>query len=78
MYLAENLNNSKIPKDMADVPNPFAMRWMSKNLSLLKMLININPMTPEKNPKFNNPCGIQKLSISIKAIQIKSDKNNQL
>ena len=50
---------------------------------------NRAPMDPEsmkkplgcrikKNPKFINPCGTQKLSISIKEIQIKIDKNNQL
>ena len=38
----------------------------------------INPKIPERKPKFINPWGIQKLSISINAIQIKSDKNIQL
>ena len=50
---------------------------MSKNSSLFKILIDIRHKTPEINPKFINPCGIQKLSISIKAIQIKIDSNNQ-
>ena len=39
---------------------------------------NINPNIPEINPKFIKTWGIQKLSISINAIQIKSDKNIQL
>ena len=48
------------------------------NSSLLKILIDINPKIPKTNPKLINPCGIQKLSISIKVIQINKDKNNQL
>tara|TARA_A100000164_G_scaffold367518_1_gene389579 strand:- start:528 stop:929 length:402 start_codon:yes stop_codon:yes gene_type:complete len=47
------------------------------NLSLNKST-TINPKSPVKKPKFIRPCGIQKLSISIKVIQIKRDKNNQL
>ena len=39
---------------------------------------NINPNEPETNPKFKIPWGIQRQSISIKAIQIKSDKKTQL
>ena len=38
------------------------------------ILKNINPKKPEINPKFISPCGIQRQSISIKAIQTKSDK----
>ena len=40
--------------------------------------MSINPKIPEINPKFIKPCGIQKLSISINAIQIKRERNNQL
>ena len=40
--------------------------------------MSINPKIPEINPKFIKLCGIQKLSISINAIQIKRDRNNQL
>ena len=40
--------------------------------------MNINPNIPEINPKLIKLCGIQKLSISIIAIQIKKDRNNQL
>ena len=40
--------------------------------------MSINPKIPEINPKFIKPWGIQKLSISINAIQIKRDRNNQL
>ena len=40
--------------------------------------MKIKPEKPERKPKFIKPCGIQKQSISIKAIQIKRDKYNQL
>ena len=40
--------------------------------------MSINLKIPEINPKFIKPWGIQKLSISINAIQIKRDRNNQL
>ena len=40
--------------------------------------MSINPKIPEINPKLIKLYGIQKLSISIIAIQIKGVRNNQL
>ena len=62
---------------MSDAPTPLNNKLNSINL-LLKIPININPVNPNRNPKFINPCGIQKTNKSIMAIQISRDKNIQL
>ena len=77
IYLAKFLKDSKIKKAVNEVNKPLLIRYKSIYL-LSNKPINIKPKIPEKKPKFINPWGIQKLSISINAIQIKSDKNIQL
>ena len=73
MYLAMRLKISKIKNDIKEEPNPLIKSTKSIN-SLWLILKNINPKKPEINPKFISPWGIQRQSISIKEIQIKSDK----
>ena len=77
MYLAKRLKISKIKNDINEFPNPLNKKTRSMN-SLPKILKNIKPKHPEVNPKFNSPWGIQRQSISIKAIQTKSDRKTQL
>ena len=77
MYLATRLKISKIKNDIKEEPNPFSKRTKLKN-SLPMIHKNINTKKPEIYPKFNSPWGIQRQSISIKEIQIKSDKKIQL
>ena len=76
-YLERDLTNSKVKNDIADVLKHLIMKKRSINFSLSEA-VTTNPNTPEKNPKFIKPWGIHKHSISIKAIQIRRDKNNQL
>ena len=77
MNLVEILKSSKIKNEIKEVTKPLNIMAISIN-SLLRMLKNNNPKKPEINPKFISPWGIQRQSISIKEIQIKSDKKIQL
>jgi len=76
-YLAKRLKISKIKNDIKEAPNPLNRKIKSLN-SLLKIFKKIKPKKPEINPKFTRPWGIQRLSMSIKEIQTKSDTKNQL
>ncbi len=75
--LATFLKTSKIIKHIKEVLNPLNIIAISINW-LLEILRNINPKKPDINPKFISPWGIQKQSISIKAIAIRSDRKVQL
>ena len=77
IYLVKYLKVSRIKNDRTDEPIPFASKRKSIIL-LLNRPININPKRPVKKPKFIKLWGIQKVSISIKAMQINMDRNNQL
>ena len=69
IYLAKHLKISKIKNDIKEEPTPLNKKIKSIN-SLPTTLIYINPKRPEINPKFTSPWGIQRQSISTKAIQI--------
>ena len=71
------LKISNIKNDIKEEPNPLSKKTRLIK-SLPKILKNINPKKPEINPKLTMPWGIQRQSISIKEIQIKSDKKIQL
>ena len=75
-YFAKCLKISEIKKEIKEVHNPFIKKEKLKNSSP-NIPKNINPNEPETNPKFSSPWGIQRQSISTKAIQIKSDKKIQ-
>ena len=77
MYLDTLLKISKIKNVIKEETSPLSKKTKSIK-SLLKVLKNINPKKPDINPKFKSPDGIQRQSISIKAIQTKSDKKTQL
>ena len=77
IYLAKYLKDSKIKNEIADELRPRNNKQISINL-LFNKPIRINPKRPVKKPKFNKPWGIQKHFISIKAIQINNERNNQL
>ena len=74
---AKYLKDSKIKNEAKEVLRPLISK-QKFIFPLSNKLMNISPKTPVINPKFIKPWGIQKLSISINAIQIKRERNTQL
>ena len=77
IFLARYLKDSQIKKETTDVTNPLKIKY-EPIFVLFNKSTKTKPKIPEKKPKFINPWGIQKLSISISDIQIKIDRKIQL